>query len=292
MNTDAADSAPREKVAALEADKRTLEAHVELLRMHNAALDARAEHVADLRAHAGTQQQHGDALKAQHDSAMHELRLQHERAVAALTRQIELLHQLPQSKDRQLEEKDEQHRRVVATLTQQTELLQQLLQSKDRHTASLERQLEEKNKQLPELVKAAAADSLRSEVTSLHAALREQESAVATRVAALEARAVKRDAELAAAKQYAEQVAGAPPGRVVTAANVVIGRRVQRGPDWKSDDQDGGPGGLGTVSGYTYHGWCKVRWDHGVELEDSKYRIGAQRAHDLVYADCNERDEN
>jgi hypothetical protein len=278
MNTDAADSA----VAALEADKRTLEAHVEMLRMHNAALDARAEHVADLRAHAGAQQQHGDTLKTQHDSAMHELRLQHDRAVAALTQQPELLQLLLQSKDRQLEEKDEQHRVVVAALTQQTELLRQLLLSKDRHTASLERQLEEKDKQLPELVKAAAADSLRSEVASLHAALREQESDAATCVAALEARAAKKDAELAAAKQYAEQVAGAPAGCVVTAANVVIGRRVQRGPDWKSDDQDGGPGCLGTVSGLSYHGWCKVWWDHGVEVEDSKYRIGAQRAHDLV----------
>jgi hypothetical protein len=34
------------------------------VRMHNAALDVRAEHVADLRAHAVVQQQHGDALSA------------------------------------------------------------------------------------------------------------------------------------------------------------------------------------------------------------------------------------
>jgi hypothetical protein len=285
MSGDTAECAPREKVAALEAEKRTLEAHVELLRMHNTALDARAEHVADLRAYAGVQQQHGDALKAQHDSAMHELRLQHERAVAALTQQTELLQQLLKSKDRQLEEKDEQHRVVVAALTQQTELLRQLLLSKDRHTASLERQLEEKDKQLPELVKAAAADSLRSEVASLHAALREQEFAAATRVDALEARIAEKNAGLAAAKKSAEQAAQAlVAGGVVTAANVVIGMRVVRGPDWKWGDQDGGPGHRGTVSAYSpAPGWCKAQWDYGYHGE-LKYRVGAEGAHDLVFA--------
>jgi hypothetical protein len=86
--------------------------------------------VADLRAHAGIQQQHGDALKAQHDGAMHELRLQHERAVAAL---------------------EQLHNRALSALTQQTELLQQLLQ------ASLEHQLEEKDKHLQATDKQLAA---------------------------------------------------------------------------------------------------------------------------------------
>jgi chromosome segregation ATPase len=266
MSTDAVECALREKVAALETDKRTLEAHVEMLRMHNAALDARAEHVADLRAHAGVQQQHGDALKAQYDSAMHELRLQHERAVAALERQTELLQQLLQSKDRQtallerqLEEKDEQHRRVVATLTQQTELLQQLSQSKDR-------QLAEKDEQHRGTV---ATLSQQTEVLQ-HLVLSKNRHVAAE--------------ELAAAKQPAEPAADTSvTGRVVTTANFKLERRVRRGPDWKWDDQDGGAGRLGTLSAHSiWPGWCKVQWDGGVE---SKYRIGAQGAHDLVYAD-------
>jgi chromosome segregation ATPase len=288
MSTDTADCTLREKVAALEADKRTLEAHVEMLRMHNAALDARAEHVADLRAHAGVQQQHGDALKAQHDSAVHELRLQHESAVEVLTQLIQSKDRHTAALERQLEEKDEQHRRVVAALTQQTELLQQLLQSKDRHTASLERQLEEKDKQLPELVKAAAADSLRSEVASLRAALDKQKSAAAgaaTRVAAPEASTAPKDPELTAATKPALRAADAPSaGSVVTLANVVIGRRVRRGPDWRDGDKDGGVGSLGTLTETRpTPGWCRVRWDKTGQADN--YRMGAKGKHDLVYAD-------
>jgi chromosome segregation ATPase len=273
MSCDTTDCALREKVAALEADKRTLEAHVEMLRMHNAALDARAEHVADLRAHAGVQQQHGDALKAQHDSAMHELRLQHERTVTALTRQIELLQQLLQSK--------EQH---TASLCSHLEEKDNLVQSKDRHMASLERQLEEKDMQLPELVKAAAAESLRSEVASLRSALDEQKSAAAaaaTRVAALEATIAEKDAELAA-KKLAQAAADAPAGCIVATANVVVGRRVRRGPHWKYGDQDGGAGRLGTIVSYKQD-WCTVRWDR-VGGGTFDYRTGAQASFDLVYA--------
>jgi DNA repair exonuclease SbcCD ATPase subunit len=263
----------REKVAALEAEKRTLEAHVELLRMHNVALDARAEHVADLRAHAGVQQQHGDVLKAQHDSAMHELRLQHERAVAAL---------------------DQQHNRSVTALTQQTELLQQLLQAKDRHMAALERQLEEKDKQLqakdqqlqekdkqlhakdhelPELVKA-----------SLHSALDQNGTTITTRLAALEATIVGQNAAIVqAVRRTPEPLAGAP----VTGENHVLGRRVKRGPSWKWEDQDGGVGSLGTLIAWNEgtaprQNWCRVRWDAG---KTNIYRAGAEKAHDLVYAE-------
>jgi hypothetical protein len=97
-------------------------------------------------------------------------------------------------------------------------------------------------------------------MASIRAALDEQKSAAATRVAALEATIAEKGAELAGAKKPAERAADAPAatGRVITTANVVPGKRVRRGPRWMWDCQDGGAERLGTLS-ETRHGsegWC------------------------------------
>lgn len=58
------------------------------------------------------------------------------------------------------------------------------------------------------------------------------------------------------------------------------GARVVRGPDWKWDAQDGGPGGVGTVTAPpTAEVWAKVRWDAG---GSNTYRWGHEDAQDLT----------
>lgn len=63
---------------------------------------------------------------------------------------------------------------------------------------------------------------------------------------------------------------------------MVVGARVIRGHDWKWENQDGGPGGCGTVQGEISEGWVDVRWDHG---ESNRYRMGAQNSYDLQLED-------
>lgn len=60
------------------------------------------------------------------------------------------------------------------------------------------------------------------------------------------------------------------------------GLRVQRGPDWAYDDQDGGAGNLGTLIRLLSPArWCRVRWDNGSE---GNYRIGEYGNSDLALA--------
>ncbi len=57
------------------------------------------------------------------------------------------------------------------------------------------------------------------------------------------------------------------------------GVRVARGPQWRWGDQDGGVGGVGTVTGRADEsGWCKVTWDQG---GSNAYRVGSFSMFDL-----------
>jgi len=63
----------------------------------------------------------------------------------------------------------------------------------------------------------------------------------------------------------------------------LTGKVVQRGPDWKWDDQDGGEGKHGiTVAGSQADGWVSVRWADG---RLSECRAGAEGAQDLRFYD-------
>lgn len=61
-----------------------------------------------------------------------------------------------------------------------------------------------------------------------------------------------------------------------------LGLRVRRGPDWRWEDQDGGPGGVGRLLGAAGPGWVVVRWDGGHE---NGYRVGEGGAFDLQAAE-------
>jgi len=70
----------------------------------------------------------------------------------------------------------------------------------------------------------------------------------------------------------------------VTTAAALVGLRVCRGIDWRWNEQDGGPGGGGTIRRSTLPGalnWCTVSWDAGGRFS---YRTGAQGAYDLCVA--------
>ena len=54
--------------------------------------------------------------------------------------------------------------------------------------------------------------------------------------------------------------------------------RVIRGADWRYGNQDGGPGGVGTILLTPSPGFVRVRWDNG-QMHD--YRMGASGAFDL-----------
>ncbi|XP_069008939.1 E3 ubiquitin-protein ligase HECTD1 isoform X2 [Embiotoca jacksoni] len=62
---------------------------------------------------------------------------------------------------------------------------------------------------------------------------------------------------------------------------IVPGARVVRGIDWKWRDQDGNPGGEGTVTGEAHNGWIDVTWDAG---GSNSYRMGAEGKFDLKLA--------
>ncbi|MBN2875798.1 MAG: hypothetical protein JXM71_11945, partial [Spirochaetales bacterium] len=61
------------------------------------------------------------------------------------------------------------------------------------------------------------------------------------------------------------------PGADVTKELAKVGLRVVRGKDWKWDDQDGGPGKLGTIKTEpSSSGWVRVKWDTG---DENSYRV-------------------
>ncbi|XP_041941229.1 uncharacterized protein LOC121704800 isoform X3 [Alosa sapidissima] len=62
-------------------------------------------------------------------------------------------------------------------------------------------------------------------------------------------------------------------------AMMKIGTRVMRGQDWRWENQDGNPPGLGSVIGeLSESGWIRVRWDAGGE---NSYRMGSTGKYDL-----------
>lgn len=79
-------------------------------------------------------------------------------------------------------------------------------------------------------------------------------------------------------KHRAAAVAEAPTRPVHT---LPPGTRVQRGPDWRWGNQDGGPGGVGEVISVERSGWTSVRWASGYE---NGYRMGAEGKYDLQVA--------
>ena len=78
---------------------------------------------------------------------------------------------------------------------------------------------------------------------------------------------------LVAAEQAADD------GNVVNSDNLVSGRRVRRGPDWRWGDQDGG--GVGVLVSHDSSGWARVRWEHSGNT--NTYRIGGSGKSDLVF---------
>jgi hypothetical protein len=64
---------------------------------------------------------------------------------------------------------------------------------------------------------------------------------------------------------------GSEPGAKVTADNVRLGSKVQRGPDWSHGDQDGGVGHIGTVLG-----WCDAEGGEAGEYAGGRYRLAAR----------------
>eukprot|EP00928_Gymnodinium_smaydae_P055491 TRINITY_DN39012_c0_g1_i1.p1 TRINITY_DN39012_c0_g1~~TRINITY_DN39012_c0_g1_i1.p1 ORF type:complete len:419 (+),score=20.76 TRINITY_DN39012_c0_g1_i1:151-1407(+) len=67
----------------------------------------------------------------------------------------------------------------------------------------------------------------------------------------------------------------------LVAQDVRRGLLVQRGPDWRWADQDGGLGSVGVVIGPERQGWVTVRWPSGVE---NGYRVGDGGMYDLRLA--------
>jgi len=67
-------------------------------------------------------------------------------------------------------------------------------------------------------------------------------------------------------------------GRAGQAKSVSVAMRIERGPDWKWGDQDGGPNAKGMVTavgpaeGGPSDGWVRIRWDNG---HVNVYRWGA-----------------
>ena len=66
------------------------------------------------------------------------------------------------------------------------------------------------------------------------------------------------------------------------------GARVVRGRDWEYGNQDGGPGGIGTITHPLLNStkWnVIVNWDHDNET-GSHYRMGMFDKYDLTLAEC------
>lgn len=61
-----------------------------------------------------------------------------------------------------------------------------------------------------------------------------------------------------------------------------VGDQVLRGPDWKWEQQDGGPGHLGTVlKPVDEDGWVEVQWENGAS---NTYRWGNEMKYDIIKA--------
>lgn len=80
--------------------------------------------------------------------------------------------------------------------------------------------------------------------------------------------------ESSAASSSTKKAAGSLRGSMfVTKENAQAGLIIQRGPDWKWGDQDGGDGCLGRLmGGDDGDSWAKVKWDHTDST--NSYRIG------------------
>lgn len=74
------------------------------------------------------------------------------------------------------------------------------------------------------------------------------------------------------------------PGRAEPLKQAVLGVPVQRGPDWKWGNQDGGKGSRGTTLGTDSKGWVGVRWQNGYR---NRYRVSVDEAFDLQICDDN-----
>ena len=73
--------------------------------------------------------------------------------------------------------------------------------------------------------------------------------------------------------------ASPPCATPVEDSSCARGVRVARGPHWRWGDQDGGVGGVGTVTGRADEsGWCTVTWDQG---GSNAYRVGSFSMFDL-----------
>ena len=82
-------------------------------------------------------------------------------------------------------------------------------------------------------------------------------------------------ARCCACKTSASQPCATP----VKDSSCARGVRVARGPHWRWGDQDGGVGGVGTVTGRADEsGWCTVTWDQG---GSNAYRVGSFSMFDL-----------
>lgn len=70
-------------------------------------------------------------------------------------------------------------------------------------------------------------------------------------------------------------------GEKVTDQNAEAGLAVERGPDWKWDDQDGGIGKVGVLVNQDGTGWWAVRWEGG---RKNSYRTGNAGGYDLRFS--------
>ncbi|ELP90841.1 hypothetical protein EIN_359240 [Entamoeba invadens IP1] len=69
----------------------------------------------------------------------------------------------------------------------------------------------------------------------------------------------------------------------------VLGKRVERGENWKWENQDGGIGGRGVVVSMKASGWVKVRWD--INNNENRYRYGSDNCYDIKVV-AEEKEEN
>ncbi|GIQ80540.1 hypothetical protein KIPB_001354 [Kipferlia bialata] len=73
-----------------------------------------------------------------------------------------------------------------------------------------------------------------------------------------------------------------PEMAVTSPGSLRVGAYVVRGPSWEWDDQDGGVGTKGKITGPFRDGWVRVEWPSGAI---NTYRAGADQEYDLLYAD-------
>lgn len=76
------------------------------------------------------------------------------------------------------------------------------------------------------------------------------------------------------------------PGTLVVESVARRGLAVERGPDWRWTEQDGGTGSVGVMVAPStgFPGWWNVKWANG--NDKYRYRIGAEGAYDLKVGCC------